>query len=155
MKIYECHSVYVRAGVRTDPRRPSYSLATVFICGNGEEIMWSPREDIDNILSHADMVSHGLPRDIVVNCRINAETLDLLNDDPDVALDIASQLLADMYPDWSPMLGDNVQIVDHSCAWCNDPECTSDHDDDHRDGGPPPAEVGAWASALAPYQVRY
>ena len=125
------------------PNRTGYVRATAYICGDGEEITWSPHDNKDYILTHAEMRSHGLPRSIKVKCRITHDAAATMFDDPDVKYDIASQLLADMYPDWSPVLGDNVMIYDHACVACSDPECTSNH------------EGLAWAPSLVPAETTY
>ena len=125
------------------PNQTGYVRATAYICGDGEEITWSPRDNKDYILTHAEMRSHGLPRSIKVKCRITRDAAATMFDDPDVKYDIASQLLADMYPQWSAMLGDNVMIYDHACVACSDPECTSNH------------EGLAWAPSLVPAETTY
>ena len=125
----------------SEPNQTGYVRATAYICGDGEEITWSPIEEKDYILTHEEMAAHGLPRSVKVKCRITRAAAANLFDD--VVFDIANELLADMYPKWSAMLGDNVMIYDHECVTCSDPECISDH------------EGLAWAPSLVPAETTY
>ena len=129
----------------SEPNQTGYVRATAYICGDGEEITWSPRGggDGDYMLTHEEMAAHCVPRSVKVRCWITRAAAATMFDDPDVKFDIASELLADMYPKWSAMLGDNVMIYDHECVTCSDPECISDH------------EGLAWAPSLVPAETTY
>ena len=102
----------------SEPNRTGYVNATAYICGGDEEITWSPIEKKDYILTHSEMAEHGLPRELTVRFRLSPAAAANLFDD--VVFDIAIELLADMYPEWSPMLGDNVSIYE------DDPEEKTD-----------------------------
>ena len=92
-------------------RPEEYVDATVYACGDGEEILWSFHETPDALLSDEEVTSQNLPRSLAIRCNVTRTSfLISQTDDKSVVYDIIHDMMQDMYPDWVPTIGDNVSI---------------------------------------------
>ena len=92
-------------------RTEGYVDATVYACGDGEEILWSFHETPDVLLTSEEVTSQNLPRSLEIRCNVTRMSyLISQTDDKSVVYDIIHNMMQDMYPNWVPTIGDNVSI---------------------------------------------
>ena len=87
---------------------------TVCICSGEEnsQIIWSPSNTPDMLLTDEEAKENNLPLFLNVACTITQTSFLLSQSDESVAYDVANDIMMDRYPEWVATLGDYVQIYE-------------------------------------------